>query len=100
MKTPAMNEFQLDPTSGKKITPKGLEQSPALKKTLESQPAASFKEVLKSVVDKTSGSPSIRQEVVNKYKVSLANGTYEVKAEELAEKMIQKIREDKTREII
>jgi len=38
--------------------------------------------------------------MVNKYKDSLANGTYEVKAQELAEKIIQKIREDKTREII
>jgi anti-sigma28 factor (negative regulator of flagellin synthesis) len=38
--------------------------------------------------------------MVNKYKSSLANGTYEIKAEELAEKMIQKIREDKTRGII
>ncbi|MEE9498322.1 MAG: flagellar biosynthesis anti-sigma factor FlgM, partial [Nitrospinaceae bacterium] len=68
----------------------------------ENQPTqkVSFQEILKSVAGKTQGSPKIRQDLVDKYKVSLANGTYEVKAQELAEKMIQKIREDKTREII
>jgi len=95
-----MNEFQLDPTSGKKLTPKELEPNATSKKAFESQSKVSFQEVLKSVVDKTEGSPAIRQDVVNKYKISLANGTYEVKAEELAEKMIQKIREEKTRNII
>jgi anti-sigma28 factor (negative regulator of flagellin synthesis) len=95
-----MNEFQLDPTSGKKLTPKGLEPNATSKKALESQSKLSFQEVLKSVVGKTEGSPAIRQDVVNKYKISLANGTYEVKAQELAEKMIQKIREEKTRNII
>ena len=51
-------------------------------------------------MDKTEASLKIRQDMVNKYKVSLANGTYEVKAQELAEKMIQKIRDDKTQKII
>lgn len=95
-----MNEFQLNSTSGKKLTPKGLESNATSKKTLESQAKASFQEVLKSVADQTEGSPAVRQDVVNKYKISLANGTYEVKAQELAEKMIQKIREDITRKII
>jgi anti-sigma28 factor (negative regulator of flagellin synthesis) len=97
-----MNEFYLDPTSGKNLTPKRLEQEGTLKKAPVNEPSqkASFQEILKSAVDKTEGSPKTRQDMVNKYKVSLANGTYEVKAQELAEKMIQKIREDKTREII
>ncbi len=97
-----MNEFYLNSTSGKNLTPRRLEQEVPSKKDSENLPTqkASFQEVLKSVVDKTEGSPEIRQDLVNKYKVSLANGTYEVKAQELAEKMIQKIRENKTREII
>ncbi len=97
-----MNEFYLDSTSGKNLTPRRLEQEVPSKKTPENRPAqkASFQEVLKSVVDKTGGSPEIREDLINKYKASLANGTYEVKAQELAEKMIQKIRENKTREII
>jgi anti-sigma28 factor (negative regulator of flagellin synthesis) len=97
-----MNEFQLDLTSGKKQVSKRLEQDISSKKPPVNQPAekVSFQEVLKSVADKAEASPKIRQEMVDKYKVSLANGTYEVKAQELAEKMIQKIREDKTRKII
>jgi anti-sigma28 factor (negative regulator of flagellin synthesis) len=97
-----MNEFYLDSTSGKNLTPKRLEQDASAKKISENQPTrkVSFQEVLKGVVDKTEASTKIRQDMVDKYKVSLANGTYEVKAQELAEKMIQKIREDKTREII
>ena len=97
-----MNEFYLDSTSGKNLTPRRLEQEVPSKKTSENRPdpKMSFQEVLKSLVDKTGGSPEIREDLINKYKVSLANGTYEVKAQELAEKMIQKIRENKTREII
>jgi anti-sigma28 factor (negative regulator of flagellin synthesis) len=97
-----MNEFHLDPPSGKNLTPRRLEQEVPLKKNSENRPThnVSFHEVLKSEVDKAGGSPEIRQDLVNIYKASLANGTYEVKAQELAEKMIQKIRENKTQEII
>ncbi len=97
-----MNEFYLDFTSEKNLTPRRLDREVPSKKNTENQPTqkVSFQEILKSVADKTQGSPEIRQDLVDKYKVSLANGTYEVKAQELAEKMIQKIREDKTREII
>ena len=97
-----MNEFYLDPTSGKDLASKRLDQGSSSKKRLENQSAekASFQDVLKSAVNKAEVPSKIRQDVVDKYKSSLANGTYEVKAEELAEKMIQKIREDKTRWII
>jgi anti-sigma28 factor (negative regulator of flagellin synthesis) len=97
-----MNEFNLDPPSGKNLTPRRLEREAPSSKKPENRATqnASFQKVLESVVDKATGSPEIRQDLVNKYKVSLANGTYEVKAQELAEKMIQKIRESKTRGII
>lgn len=97
-----MNEYHLDSTSGKNLTPRRLEQEVPSNRKSETQPAqnVSFQKVLKSAVDKAAGSPEIRKDLVNKYKASLANGTYEVKAQELAEKMIQKIRESKTRGII
>jgi flagellar biosynthesis anti-sigma factor FlgM len=37
----------------------------------------------------------IRQELVNKYRDVLQNGSYEVKANEIAEKIVQNIRENK-----
>ncbi len=93
-----MNEFYFDPASGKNLEPRRLEQGVPSKKNSENRPAQNvpFDEILKSALEKTGGAPEIRQDLVNKYKVSLANGTYEVKARELAEKMIQKIRENKT----
>jgi anti-sigma28 factor (negative regulator of flagellin synthesis) len=97
-----MNEFNLNPPSGKNLTPQRLEREFSSNKKTENRPAqnVSFKKVFKSVVDKAEGSSKVRQDLVNKYKGSLENGTYEVKAQELAEKIIQKIREGKTRGII
>ena len=94
-----MNEFHLDPPSGKSLMPRRLEQGVPSNKNSKNRPAqkGSFQKILKGAVDKAADSPEIRKDLVNKYKISLANGTYEVKAEELAEKMIQKIRESKTR---
>lgn len=37
----------------------------------------------------------IRQDVVDKFKSLLGNGGYKVKADEIADKMVQKIRENK-----
>ena len=97
-----MKELYLDFASGKKLPARRLEQEVSSNKNTKNQTSQkiSFREVLKSVTKKTESSPEIRQDIVNKYKVSLANGTYEVKAQELAEKMIQKIRENKTRDRI
>ena len=94
-----MTEYPIDSPSGKNLTSRRLEpEVPANRKTgpLPAQ-NLSFKRILEGAVDKGAGSSEIRRELVDKYKVSLANGTYEVKAHELAEKMIQKIREGKTR---
>lgn len=102
MKIPDMNKYPLDPTSGKNLTPRRLDPEASAKKNSQIQLAekVSFKKVLKGVVDKAAGSTEIRHELVTRYKASLADGTYEVKANELAEKMIQKIRENKTRNIV
>ena len=96
-----MNEYSLDSTSGKKPTPSRLDREVSSNKKSVNQPdpKISFQKVLKDAAVEAAASPEIRQGLVQKYRISLANGTYEVKAEELAEKMIQKIRESKTRGI-
>lgn len=96
-----MNELYLNPFSGKNLTSSRVDKKNSASKTQESAraPSESFKEVLKSVTQK-SAAAGIRQDLVEQYKTILANGTYEIKARELAEKMVQKIRDDKTRTII
>lgn len=48
----------------------------------------------------TAGSVSeIRQDLVNKFKNVLSNGSYEVKANEIADKIVQKIKEHKNQPI-
>ena len=42
----------------------------------------------------------VRYELINKYREVLHSGTYVVKAEELADKIVQKIRENKNRTVI
>jgi len=97
-----MNELYLNPSSGKNLTSSRVDKKNSASKTEESAraPSESFKEVLKSVAQKSEGAAKIRQDLVEQYKTILANGTYEIKARELAEKMVQKIRDDKTRTII
>lgn len=51
----------------------------------------------KTSVSKSKATTSeIRHELVNKYRKILKNGSYEVKANEIAEKIVQNIRENKT----
>ena len=42
----------------------------------------------------------LRYDLINKYREILDSGTYVVKAEELADKIVQKIRENKNRMVI
>jgi flagellar biosynthesis anti-sigma factor FlgM len=42
-----------------------------------------------------SNTGDIRRDLVQKFKTVLANGSYEVKADEIADKIVQKIREQK-----
>lgn len=49
---------------------------------------------------KAKASGEIRQQLVSKFREILENGTYQVKANEIADKMVQKIREQKNRMII
>lgn len=42
----------------------------------------------------------IRHELVNKFRDVLQNGSYEVKANEIADKIVQKIRENKNRLVL
>lgn len=38
---------------------------------------------------------SVRQDIVDKYKTMLGKGAYQIKADEIADKMVQKIQENK-----
>jgi flagellar biosynthesis anti-sigma factor FlgM len=42
----------------------------------------------------------IRHELVNKFRNALQNGSYEVKSNEIADKIVQKIRENKNRMVL
>jgi anti-sigma28 factor (negative regulator of flagellin synthesis) len=49
-------------------------------------------------VDKSKATANeIRHELVNKFRNILQNGSYEVKSNEIADKIVQRIRENKTR---
>lgn len=52
----------------------------------------------KTGTSKTSG--HIRDQLVNKFRDYLEQGTYQVKADEIAKKMVQKIQDDKDQTII
>jgi len=97
-----MNELFLNFSSGKDLTTARVDKKNSASKTQESAvtPSESFKEVLKNVAQKSERTTEIRRDLVEQYKATLANGTYEIKAKELAEKMVQKIKENKTRAII
>jgi len=41
----------------------------------------------------------VRYDLIKKYREILANGTYQIKADELADKIVQKIKENKNRAI-
>ena len=79
---PLMNELYLNPSSGKNLASSRVDKKNSGSKTQESTnaPSESFKEVLKSVAQKSEGASGIRQDLVEQYKATLANGTYEIKA--------------------
>jgi len=97
-----MNELYLNSSSGKNLTSSRVDKKNSASKPQESArtPSESFKEMLKNEVKKSERTTKIRRDLVEQYKATLANGTYEIKAKELAEKMVQKIQENKTRAII
>lgn len=57
----------------------------------------SSKSQASTVKTKTS---EIRHELVNKFRDVLQNGSYQVKADEIADKIVQKIRENKNRLVL
>ncbi len=76
-------------------------------KEVKKSPAASFKDTLDRVSisnasrltassePKGKKSPEIRYDLVKKFQKELKKGFYEIKADAIAEKMVQKIRDDK-----
>lgn len=60
----------------------------------------SFQEELEKAKNDSNSSPEIRHDLVNKFRNFLGNGTYVVKADEIADKIVQKIRESKNHHLI
>jgi flagellar biosynthesis anti-sigma factor FlgM len=73
------------PKQGKASPSKELDRV-TLSETSKSQATASGEKVVSS---------GIRQDLVNKFRDVLQKGSYEVKANEIADKIVQKIRENK-----
>jgi len=95
-----MNDFSIPPKLGKRgyversVSPgkrssgkEGLRGPPDDRVTL-SQKSGNSRKALPA---------EIRQDLVNKFRRDLEKGTYEVKAGEIADKIVQKIREEKDR---
>ena len=78
------------PAVGKPSSTKSVDQV-TLSETSKTQASASEVKIVTS---------EIRQELVNKFRDILQNGTYEVKANEIADKIVQKIRENKNSMIL
>ena len=78
------------PVAGKPASAKNIDRV-TLSKTSKTQASASG---VKSVASK------IRQDLVNKFRDILQKGSYEVKANEIADKIVQKIRENKNSMIL
>ncbi len=97
-----MEEIQLNSNPGSKAESARLNKKSTKtdRSGNASAPEISFDQVLKNEMNAPSAPPEIRHDLVAKVKATLANNSYEVKAQELADKMIQKIRENKTRFII
>lgn len=71
------------------------------KKTRNDKVSLSKTSKIKASIEGGSGIVSdVRYDLINKYREVLNNGSYVVKAEELADKIVQKIRENKNRMVI
>ncbi len=99
---------ELDPTS--RVDRKNPINKPAPKIKRGSQAAApASKEVDRVTLSskapqaaaaKPQTSSEIRKDLVQKFRTVLEEGSYQVKAQEIADKMVQKIRENKNRLIL
>ena len=78
------------PVAGKPASAKNIDRV-TLSETSKTQASASE---VKSVASE------IRQDVINKFRDILQKGSYEVKANEIADKIVQKIRENKNNMIL
>lgn len=50
--------------------------------------------------EKAKNTSEVRYDLINKYRNYLGNGTYQVKADEIADKIVQKIRESKNHHLL
>ncbi len=78
------------PVHGNKLSPEKVDKV-TLSEPSKAQASASKNKTIAS---------EIRHELVNKFRNVLQNGSYEVKANEIADKIVQKIRENKNRLVL
>jgi len=76
---------KIKPTSGKSSSPGNVDKV-TLSGSSKAQASANPSKAITS---------EIRHDLVNKFRDVLQNGSYEVKANEIADKIVQKIRENK-----
>ena len=81
---------KIKPVTGKSASAKNIDRV-TLSETSKTQASASE---VKSVASE------IRQDVINKFRDILQKGSYEVKANEIADKIVQKIRENKNHMVL
>lgn len=88
-----VNNSQARPIPAKSESSSGPEANDRV--TLSNKPQKPVPEA------KTTGKPGgVRQQLVGKFRDVLEKGTYRIKANEIADKMVQKIQEQKDRTII
>jgi anti-sigma28 factor (negative regulator of flagellin synthesis) len=81
----------------KKISNKNKEKFIDIKNSRDKVSLSNSSKIENSTQIKTAIASDVRYELIKKYKTILSDGTYKVKSDELADKMIQKIKENKNK---
>lgn len=89
------NAVNKTPANFKKISP----DQETVDKTTDRVSLSKTAKVQASLKGNTGSASEIRQDLVNRFRSVLNDGTYEVKADEIADKIVQKIKEHKNRTI-
>ena len=103
-----MNELEITTKIGRRTLVNGSAKGKSTSVSGKKDSSDSIDKVTLSEPSKAQASASkskviaseIRHELVNKFRDVLQNGSYEVKANEIADKIVQKIRENKTRLVL
>lgn len=103
-----MNELNPTPKIEKRtqVSKSGAKVSSEAKAKLENAPedkvtlSKSSRDESAKVKNDSPVTSDVRYDLINKYRNFLGNGTYQVKADEIADKIVQKIRESKNHHLL